>query len=195
MKALKFLLVCLSVGSIVFSCKEYKGHDRDVKETKTLTITLPEQVRENVIAIVREITPAEEEKDAMYRFLALYWSNLDYDGKKVTYKLNKDEFLSNKLSRDGFLSNDFQESDYDAVMSGVDRTNNFTLLDEDLRKCFAEQFPNAKKQWQEVENEIEKHGVMFVLLDEELRKCFDKQFPDVRKQWQKETEKLGRKYE
>jgi hypothetical protein len=155
MKALKISLICIFIGSLAFSCasdnveKDSKDGLYNDRVIKSLTILLPEQMREHLKTIIGEngeLLLTKETQDTMYKCSILLWAYLDYDGKKATYKLSKDEFLSTGLTA-------FR---YDILIANIDILNNFQLTDKDLKKCFDEQFPVAQKRWQE---EAEKYGL------------------------------------
>jgi hypothetical protein len=110
---------------------------------RILWIPLPEQVRQS---LEMDTVRTKVEKDADYKFSILYWSYLDYNGKKAIYKLRKDKFLSKGLT----------ESYYDIIIYLVDQLNNFQLTDKASREFFDERFPLVKKKWLE---EAEKFGL------------------------------------
>jgi hypothetical protein len=152
MKVLKFSLICFFIGCLTFSCADGNIEKDPVpysKVTKSLTIFLPEQMREHLETKGENGEPmlTKEEQDIIYKLSMLQWAYIDYDGKKATFKLSKDEVLSKGFSK----------SDYNNIMDSFEVINNFQLTDEELRKCFDEQFPNAKKEWQE---EAEKFGLI-----------------------------------
>jgi hypothetical protein len=109
------------------------------------SIQLPEQVRQ---LLKVDTIQTNEEKDKEYKLAMLYWSYLDYDGRKVTYKLSKNDFL--------LKGKDLAASDYDNIISNVDWLDNSILTNKDARKIYGKSLPNAIKKWQE---EAKKFGL------------------------------------
>jgi hypothetical protein len=142
MRALKFMLVLLVnllVGYTAFSCVNDSIKSFNVSGGAFL-IQWPEQVRQS---LERDTIRTKEEKDTDYKLVMLYWSYLDYDGKKVTYKLSKNDFLSK--------GKDLAAFDYDNIISNVDWLNSL-LTDKDYWKNLSD----AIKKWQK---EAEKTGL------------------------------------
>jgi hypothetical protein len=133
----------LSAGYTAFSCVNDSIESFNVSGGFFL-IQLPEQVQQS---LERDTVRTKEEKNAEYKLAILYWSHLDYDGQKATYKLSKTDFLSK--------GKDIAASDYDNIISNVDWLNSL-LNNKDTQKLYEKSLTDAIKTWQK---EAEKNGL------------------------------------